>query len=232
MKTFSKILALFVFLSVATPIFAQDSTNGATPTPREKLEQINKERQEAAKARMEEKLRSRSSATGTRPVNKERVQEKRQELKDKMEAKREELKEKREEKIAEIKEKTSERMANSFEKIYDGFSSAASRLAEHADKIAERISKFEASGKDLTVAKAKLEIANGLITALPASIEASQTAVTTFLGGDLKINRPEIRKEVEKVKGLLKAAHASLVEVLRAIKSVEIKTETNTETSN
>jgi len=148
-----------------------------------------------------------------------KVEERREELKAKIEAKKEEFKEKREEKIEQVKQKASERLSKGYEKVFEGFDNAAERLAEHFDKIEARIAEFEAKGRDLTVAKEKLAIAETKITALPSVIDAAQSAVAGIIAGTAEDKLVAIKAEVSKAKTALKEAHTALVDTIREIKN-------------
>lgn len=230
-----KLILLIAFAVVALPSFvlAEQSNTGSSPVLDEPIRNEVKSRTmsswEEARQEREEMLEKRKECLENRdgsceglmlPKTIETMKVNQEKRMEEREVKIEERKQKLEERKLEIKNRVTERLAEAFGKTFENFKNVSEKLLENTTKLEERISGFEAKGRDLSVAKAQLEEAKVLINTLPSTIESAEAKVTSLLTGeDPKSKVTEIKQVLNETKEQIKKAHQALIEAINEIKN-------------
>ena len=170
-----------------------------------------------------------STASSTKGVKdiKDKMMEKKENIKERIASSTEEMRNKMEERKNqaekrkdEMRDKIRERISNFMDNMIKRYNAAIGRLDKLATRIDSRIKKLEAEGIDETVskdllvtAKAKIEIAKISVSTI-ANVASTTTASTT----DLKTSFPGLKSALEKAKKDIMAAHRALIDVVKNIK--------------
>lgn len=187
----SVLLGVFSFTSLAhaQPLYANDETTGT-----------------------EREHKGTSTVRGM-------MQEKREEIKTRVDS----MREKAEERKMQLEEKAKRRIAAMAKEVAHRFNNAVERLKDLEARIQSRITKLTAKGFDLHEAQTKLDAAHTLIVkasddvaGLPAKIDALFATATSTRG--LREGWGGLKTIFDTAKEDLKAAHAALVEAIKAIK--------------
>ena len=203
--------------------------NGARLEAKVELEVRRKEleqKRESVKKEMESRRESLKAEVETkREIIKSEPEQKRETIKEEMEAKRESIKKEVEQRRENAIGKIQERLNEFVENIIERFEAAVGRLERLAERIDSRIVKMEAENIDvknakelLAIAKIKIETARTSISEvdLESQIISSSAATTTAV---VKEDFQDLKAQMEKAKKDIKAAHATLVEVVKNLKS-------------
>lgn len=154
---------------------------------------------------------------------KDEFREKKEGIKGEIEARKEEIKAKVEERREAVAEKVKERLDKFMQNVIERFSAAQDRLEELANRIDSRLQKMEAEGVNVSSQKTKLAEAKAKIAALGTSIATLETKSKEVVSGDTRALYPELKTSVEGVKAEIKAAHASLVDIVESMKGMSGK---------
>ncbi len=131
-----------------------------------------------------------------------------------------ELQEKRVEKRTRLEERRVQNIRKFFAKMGRRLEAAISRLDKMAEKIASRLKKFEERGGNVSIAKAKLDLAKAKIAEAGAAYADAKLKLEDALKSDTpkdafeKVREGLVKGVVEKIK----EAHRALVEAVRALK--------------
>lgn len=153
------------------------------------------------------------------------AKKKREELKQELQKKQEEFRAKVEERKTELKKKLGVERAKNidafFSRMAEKFEDAIKRLNDLSDRIESRLNDSEASGKDVSAARAKLAGAREKITVAQTSLDGARASYTSAVqSDDFKGAFARVRTVVSGVKEKVKDAHAALVDVVTSLKSI------------
>lgn len=136
----------------------------------------------------------------------------------------ERLRETREQKRADVREKVDEihreRIHAFAERMFDRLQAAINRLSQLADRIDSRIQKFNEAGVDTTDAENALADARADIEAAQTHLDEAASVFTDIREGEIDPRDifTDVKTLIKETTGLIKNAHASLVNVIRTLK--------------
>ncbi|MDO8624137.1 MAG: hypothetical protein Q7R54_02165 [bacterium] len=189
---------------------------------REELKDETEENRGEFKSEMEQK---RLTASTTRQVFRAEVKERREVVKVELQDKREKFQDEAKKRIDGLKKKFGEerasRIENYFKQMLEKFEAAIERHTSYADKIADFLDRAEANGKDVTALREKLAVANTtLLEAERALEDAKAKYAEAAANTDFKARFAAVHTIVEGVAEKVRAAHATLVDVVNSIKGL------------
>lgn len=238
------LFAVFAVLHAQTP-GSREELKGNLQQKREELKQEVKDRRDSLKQEIQDKGNAvreeiKTRVEGVKQEVKERrkvfqdeVKEKRavlrEELKTKREAFHEEAKSRREELKKKLGEKRAERIEVFFQKMVEKFEKAFARLHEFAGRIASRLDKAAENGRDVSMPREKLKIAEERIVEAERALEDAKVRYTEAAKDpDLRVAFGKVRELVQGVAAKVRAAHRALVDVITSLKGVRAGGENST----
>lgn len=238
-----------IVLSVILPLaaFADDSTSVAAPrgaetvkAEREKVKtELKAKRAEAETALKAAREKLQAEFKTRRAENEAEFKAKRQTLEAELKAKRaeaevqakalrEDIRERLEAKKSELKKKFGEdrlkKIQDFAEKTFERYEEAIDRLNKTADRIEDRLNRLANDGKDVTAEKELLAKARESISGAGAALENGKAKLASALDAkDPQQSFKDVKSILDTVKEALKAAHASLVSVIKTTKPGQLK---------
>ncbi|MEK7068266.1 MAG: hypothetical protein AAB964_00435 [Patescibacteria group bacterium] len=115
--------------------------------------------------------------------------------------------------------KFNERIQQTVEALVDKLTNATDKLDAMADRVEEYIGTLESEGKDMSGSEALLAEARADITTAVEKATAASAALDAALASSTpKTEMPKVRAAIEEARVAIRAAHASLREVVVSIR--------------
>lgn len=145
----------------------------------------------------------------------------RTEIRQKIEEKKAEIKEKREEVKAKVADKRKERIQSFWDHMKKRLQRLIDNQTKLADRIAKRLDKASANGKDVVALKTQLDAAKALIKQAQDALNAGDAAVADIIAkNEPKDALKKVQQLNKDILAKIKAAHEALNKVIRATKGL------------
>ncbi len=168
----------------------------------------------------------------------ERMDERKDAIKNKIEERKGEIENKIDDRKDKVMENIKERLGKFTQNVVERYNAAIERLDNLMERIDSRISKLESEGADVTKAKELSALAKIKIETAKTSVAAIEIDSTLALSASTSSSTPAyqegfqiLRSQLEKAKGDIKAAHASLIDIIENLKPGLNKRPTTTPTT-
>ncbi|HEY4498467.1 MAG TPA: hypothetical protein VJH94_00205 [Candidatus Paceibacterota bacterium] len=167
-----------------------------------------------------------AQVTNTTGTPREKMQEKREEVKTNIQEKRADVKNRLEDKRKNLIRSYSERIVKNLTQTLE-------RLENIANRLSTRLDKLVGEGVSVTEARTKLAVAKTKIEEATTAVGTIKTFVETMLASeDPKAAFEQVKEAIEQAHEKVRAAHAALVDVINSIKpGLNIKPSTTTPAS-
>lgn len=207
---------------------------------REDLELRKKEleqKRESMKAEIEAK---RETMKADIDAKKDEINEKKDTIKAQIEERKQNIKSEVEERRSNAVGVIKERIGTFTQNVIKRFNAAIERLDTLTERIDSRIAKIEADGGDTTKAKELMAVAKTQLETAKVSTSGVELEVETLISveasttAEIRDEFDSLKDQIEKAKGDIKKAHASLIEVINSLKKGQLRATTtaSTTTSN
>ena len=200
-------------------VYAETATSDTNAVTREKLQMLRADIEAKQKALKEEQMKARETIKTDRTATREAVKTDREQAKEVEKTRREEAKKKLEERrIAQIKNELVHAAARLEARIETENATAG--------RIASRLEKIKANGKDVSSAEMRLDAAKVKIEAAKTDIASAKSAGASIAAGATKDVIEAVKTALKKAEASVKDAHNALVQVVVSLKGVSETTKT------